>query len=46
MNLSPQKSKTINDYIQNHSKTDTDQTASERASSLLHMLLRAAQRSN
>lgn len=46
MNLSPQKSKTINDYIQNHSKTDTDQTASERASNLPHMLLLTAKCSN
>lgn len=46
MNLSPQKSKTINYYIQNHSKTDTDQTASERASNLLHMLLLTAKCSN
>lgn len=46
MNLSPQKSKTINDYIQNHSKTDTDQTVSERASNLPHMLLLTAKCSN
>lgn len=45
MNLSPQKSKTIIDYIQNHSKKDTDQTlqaASDRASIPLHMLLLTA----